>query len=94
MLLLAGAAIAGFFLFAGVAGFYATLAISMAPEARATGSGFVIGVGRVSSAVGPLAAGWLFAAGLGRGEVSAAFAACAVLAGLVLSFQRAAEARA
>ena len=57
-----------------------------APEARASGIGFVIGVGRVSSAIGPLAAGFLFALGLGKGLVSAMFGALAILAALVLIY--------
>lgn len=77
-------AICGFFLFGAAAGLYATLATTYADEARASGTGFVVGVGRVSSAVAPLLAGWLFSVGLSRGEVSAAFGALAVAAALVL----------
>lgn len=78
--------VCGFLLFGGAAGLYATLATTFGDEARATGSGFVIGVGRVSSAVAPVLAGWLFASGLGRAEVSAAFGACAALGGLIIVF--------
>lgn len=85
-LLTLAATVCGYCLYAGVAGFYATLANEFAPEARASGIGFVIGVGRVSSAIGPLAAGFLFALGLGKGLVSAMFGALAVLAALVLIF--------
>lgn len=83
-LLMALAATLGFFLFAGVAGLYATIAARVAPEARATASGLVIGLGRISSAVGPLLAGALFAAEWGRAGVTAAFAACALAAAIVL----------
>ncbi|WP_375396687.1 MFS transporter [uncultured Sphingomonas sp.] len=83
-LLVLAAGICGFFLFGGIAGLYATFAVSFAAEARASGSGFVIGIGRIGSAAAPLLAGWLFASGLGQGAVSAAFGACAVFAGLIL----------
>lgn len=83
--LVAVAAVCGFFLFAGTAGLYATLAISFSDEGRASGSGFVSGVGRIASAIAPALAGALFAAGWGRAEVSAAFAVCAVLGAVVLA---------
>jgi AAHS family 4-hydroxybenzoate transporter-like MFS transporter len=84
-LLIAVAAVCGFFLFAGTAGLYATLAIGFSDEGRASGSGFVSGVGRISSAIAPALAGTLFAGGWGRAEVSAAFAVCAILAAVVLA---------
>lgn len=88
-LLLPIAGALGFVMFAGVAGAYATLATGFPAEARASGTGFAIGAGRISSAIGPLAAGAMFAAGLGRGEVSAAFGVCALAAALILFFDRA-----
>ena len=88
LLLLAGG-ICGFFLFGGVAGYYALLANSFRDNARGSGVGFVIGAGRVSSTVAPALAGWLFASGVGRPEVSAAFGACAVVAGIILAFRTA-----
>jgi AAHS family 4-hydroxybenzoate transporter-like MFS transporter len=83
-LLILTAGICGFFLFGGATGVYATLATTFRDEARASGSGFVSGVGRVSSAAAPLVAGWLFASGLGRREVSMVFAVCAMFSGLIL----------
>lgn len=83
-LLTLAATVCGYCLYSGVAGFYATLASEFPPEARASGVGFVIGVGRVSSAIGPLAAGFLFAQGFGKGTVSAMFGALAILAALIL----------
>ena len=84
-LLMVSAGMLGFFIFSGMSGFYATLMCAFGTTTRATGAGFVIGVGRVGSAVGPVLAGWLFAAGLTREEVSLAFAAGAALAGLLLA---------
>lgn len=83
LLLLAGG-MCGFFLFGGSSGMYAVLATTFPDQARASGTGFVSGTGRVSSAIAPLLAGRLFAGGLSRAEVSLAFGAGATLAGLVL----------
>ena len=87
-LLLAASVVCGFFLYAGIAGVYALLAQCFAPEARATGIGFVIGVGRGGSALAPYAAGALFAAKFSRAEVSLVFAAIAALAAAVLWLRR------
>lgn len=79
------AATCGFFLFGGMAGLYATLAMSFPVAARATGVGFAIGIGRIGSAIAPALAGWLFAAGLDNGQVSLAFGICAMMAGIGIS---------
>ena len=84
-LLVMSAGVLGLFLFSGMSGFYATLTSAFDTATLATGAGFVIGIGRVGSAFGPVLAGWLFAAGLSREEVSLAFAAGAALAGLLLA---------
>lgn len=57
------AAIAAFFINAGVVGMYPILANVFPANLRASGIGFVIGVGRGGSAVGPIIAGGLFAQG-------------------------------
>lgn len=83
--LLAGmAALAGICLFGSVAGLYATIAATFAPRMRATGVGFVTGVGRGGSAIAPLIAGMLFALGIDRGGVSLVIGATAAIAGLLL----------
>ena len=87
-LLMMAAGVVGFFLFAGIAGLYATMAAVFTPATRSTGSGFVIGIGRAGSAIGPYLAGWLFTSGLTRAEVSVAFAALAGVAGILLAFGR------
>ncbi len=84
-LLVMSAGVLGLFLFSGMSGFYATLMGAFDTATLATGAGFVIGIGRVGSAFGPILAGWLFAAGLSREEVSLAFAAGAAVAGLLLA---------
>jgi benzoate transport len=57
------AAIAGFFCNAGIVGLYAMFAQSFPTKIRASGTGFVIGIGRGGAALGPIAAGFLFVAG-------------------------------
>lgn len=90
-LLIGAAGVCGFFLYGGIAGLYATFAVSFTAESRASGTGFVIGIGRIGSAVAPLLAGWLFSSGLGHGMVSALFGVCAVLGGVVLLLPRVAR---
>jgi MFS transporter, AAHS family, 4-hydroxybenzoate transporter len=87
-LLTLSAASCGFCLHAGIAGLYSTIATSFEDHVRASGTGLVIGVGRISSSIAPLVAGWMFANGYGRNAVSIAFAALAVCAGLVLARPR------
>jgi len=82
MLLVSG--LCGFFLFGAASGMYAALATTFGDEARAAGTGFVSGMGRVSSAIAPAAAGWLFHAGLGTASVSLIFGAISLLAGALL----------
>jgi MFS family permease len=53
----------GFFCNAGIVGLYAMFAQSFPAKIRASGTGFVIGVGRGGAALGPIAAGFLFVAG-------------------------------
>ena len=84
-LLIVAAAVCGFFLFGSACGVYATIANAFGDEARASGTGLVSGVGRISSALAPLAAGRLFEGGMSRGEVSAAFGACALISAALLA---------
>ena len=64
------AAAAGFFTNAGIVGLYAMFAQSFPTELRASGTGFVIGVGRGGAALAPIIAGYLFVAGMGLPAVS------------------------
>jgi MFS family permease len=48
-----------------IVGFYALIAQSFPTPLRGTGTGFVIGVGRLGAAAGPIIAGYLFEAKLG-----------------------------
>ena len=70
----------------GAAGiFFGIVSISFPSEMRASGLGFVLGVGRIASAIAPALAGWLFARGFGRGEVSLAFAGGLVIAAALIA---------
>ncbi|MGE0742634.1 MAG: MFS transporter [Hyphomonadaceae bacterium] len=80
--------VVGFFLFPGMVAIYTIIARSFPAETRATGTGFVVGMGRGSSALAPLIAGFMFASGLGRDGVSMAMAVCALAAAVVLVFLR------
>lgn len=78
------AALAGICLFGAVCGLYGTVAASFLPRVRATGAGFVTGIGRGGSALAPFIAGALFTLGIDRGGVSMAMGAAAALGGLLL----------
>lgn len=80
------AAFAGFFGNAGISGLYSILAIAFPTEVRATGSGFVIGVGRAGAVISPILAGVLLHAGAGLPVVAASMGLGSLFAGLVLMF--------
>lgn len=75
---------AAFFINAGVVGMYPVLATSFPARLRASGIGFVIGVGRGGSAIGPVIAGSLFAAGSSLLTVSLVMGAGGLLAATML----------
>lgn len=64
------AAITGFFTNGAIVCLYALFAQAYPTEARAGGTGFVIGVGRAGAASGPIVAGLLFSAGYGLAPVA------------------------
>lgn len=85
------AAAAGFFASTGIVGFYALNARVFPTEVRAGGTGFVIGIGRGGSALGPILAGLLFASGQGLQSVSLIISVGSLLAAgfvLMLSAQK------
>jgi MFS transporter, AAHS family, 4-hydroxybenzoate transporter len=85
LVLLATAAMTvGFLINCGVMMFYQLIVGTFEARFRATGVGFVMGVGRVASAASPILAGALFGWGLGRGEVSAIIGCSATTAGFIL----------
>lgn len=79
------AACAGFFGNAGISGLYSILAIAFPTQVRATGSGFVIGMGRAGAVISPILVGVLFQAGAGLPTVAMVMGLGSLLAGLVLA---------
>jgi benzoate transport len=78
--------LAGFMWNATIIGLYALAARSYPTHARASGTGFMIGIGRGGSVVAPIVAGFLFESGYGRDLVSALMGTSAALGALVLLF--------
>ncbi len=79
---------ASFFLSGSAAMVQASMVQTFPPNMRATAIGFVMGLGRVASGLGPYLAGLMFAAGMTRGGVSLSFAALAIVAGLLVGIRR------
>ena len=73
-------AIAGFCTNAAVVGLYALFVESFPTEVRASGTGFVIGVGRGGAALGPIVAGFLFETGFGLSGVALVMASGSLVA--------------
>ena len=79
------AAVGGFFTNAAVVGLYALFAQSFPTAARAGGTGFAIGVGRGGAALGPVAAGLLFAAGGSLSSVALVMAVGSIAGAVALT---------
>ena len=75
----------GFFTNGAITGMYALFARVFPTHARAFGTGFAVGVGRGGSVLAPNLAAFLFAAELGRPEVSMVMAAGSLIAAGVLT---------
>ncbi|MEM7002874.1 MAG: MFS transporter [Pseudomonadota bacterium] len=82
------AAMAGFFTNSAVVALYALFAETFPTHLRAGGTGFVIGVGRAGSVVGPIIAGVMFDSGIGLSGVSLAMAMGSLIGLIALSFLR------
>lgn len=84
------AACAGFFGNAGISGLYSLLAIAFPTQIRATGTGFVIGIGRAGAVLSPIAAGFLLQFQAGLPTVALVMGSGSLLAAVVLFFLRSA----
>ena len=82
--LILGAVVSGFFVLGATVGLYAVIARTFPAHLRASGTGFVIGIGRFGSILPPIVAGMLFASGLGRETISIMMAVPALVAMLLL----------
>ena len=80
------AACAGFFGNAGISGLYSLLAVAFPTQIRATGTGFVIGVGRAGAVLSPIAAGFLLQFEAGLPTVALVMGTGSLLAAIVLFF--------
>ena len=80
------AGLAGFFGNAGISGLYSIVAYAFPTHVRATGTGFVIGVGRGGAVLAPILAGFLFDKGFGLPIVGMVMGAGSLLAAFVLLF--------
>jgi benzoate transport len=81
-------AVTGFFTNAGVVGMYAIFPQAFPTHVRATGTGFAIGVGRGSSIIAPILAGYLFEAGYGLQAVAVIMGVGSLCAALALALLR------
>lgn len=79
-MLIAGAALTGFFVQGGMVALYAIIARTFPAHLRASATGIVVGIGRLGSILPPLLAGLLFAAGTGRFTVTLLMAAPTLVA--------------
>lgn len=79
-------AMAGFFVNAGIVGMYAILANVFPTQARASGTGFAIGIGRGGSVLSPIIAGFLLEGGLDLPGVSLIMGAGSIIAAVLLLF--------
>jgi MFS family permease len=78
-------ALAGFFTNGGIVGVYALISRAFPTPLRASGTGFVIGVGRGGSFIAPIVAGLLFQAGIGLSLVALIMACGSLLAAVCLA---------
>jgi len=76
--------VAGFFWNATIVGLYSLAARNFPTHVRATGTGFMIGVGRAGAAIAPVLAGMLFQSGLSLSAVSPLMAVGSLLATVLL----------
>lgn len=77
-------AITGFCTNAGVVGLYALLAQAFPTYARASGTGFAIGIGRAGAMLSPIVAGYLFRGGYGLQFVAVAMSVGSLVAAVAV----------
>jgi len=84
MLLIAAAAALGVFLYGAQASLYALMTRSFPVHVRATGVGFVTGIGRLGGVISPLVSGHLLGAGLHYAQVSTVMALGSLIGAAIL----------
>ena len=88
VILSAAAGLSGFFLNGANVGLYAMFAQSFPARLRASGTGFIIGLGRGGAALGPIVAGFLLQGGLSVSLVAAILACGSLVGSLALMLLR------
>jgi MFS family permease len=83
-LLITASGVLGACLYGGQTSLYALMTRSFPIQVRATGIGFVTGVGRVGGIVAPLVSGHLLGKGLGYAQVSTVMALGSLIGGIAL----------
>lgn len=83
-LLLLLAAAVGFFMIAMISGLYATIGAMYPVRVRNTGTGLVLGFGRLGAVIGPYLGGMMIAAGWSRPAYCAILAAPLLIAALII----------
>src|ERR1700722_3894936 len=83
-LLIAAAAALGVFLYGAQASLYALMKKSFPVHVRATGVGFVTGIGRLGGVLSPVVSGHLLGAGLRYAQVSTVMALGSLLGAVIL----------
>jgi benzoate transport len=81
-------ALAGFCTNGGIVGLYAILARAYPTDARASGTGFAIGIGRSGAVLAPITAGYLFQADWGLQAVALTMGAGSLLAAAAVALLR------
>jgi benzoate transport len=87
-MLSAFACLSGFCTNAAIVGYYTIFARAFPTHVRATGTGFVIGVGRSGAALSPMLAGFLFAGGVSLSGVAIVMACGSLVSLAALAFTR------
>ena len=83
-LLLVLAAAVGFFMISMISGLYAIIGVMYPVRVRNTGTGLVLGIGRIGAVIGPYLGGMMIAAGWSRPVYCAALAAPLLLSALFI----------
>jgi len=81
-------ALAGMFTNSAIVAMYAMFAQSFPTELRASGTGFIIGVGRGGAALGPILAGFMFEADFGLAAVAIVMACGSVVGAFAIAMLR------
>jgi len=74
LLVQVSAFLVGFVMMGAIIGYYSLMAAVFPTDARATGMGFVVGVGRIGAVLAPITAGALMKAGISNASVGAVMA--------------------